>query len=61
MEAGESDEFRHFLSGVDLIFKHSARDEALEFKPVLSVGERFIPLFTKQSSLKQLTSMNRIR
>ncbi|HET6670701.1 MAG TPA: nucleotide exchange factor GrpE [Pyrinomonadaceae bacterium] len=44
MEAGESDEFRHFLSGVDLIFKQlSGVIEALGVKPVLSVGERFDP------------------
>jgi molecular chaperone GrpE len=44
LEAGESDEFRHFLSGVDLIFKQlSGVIEALGVKPVLSVGERFDP------------------
>ena len=44
MEAGESDEFRHFLSGVDLIFKQlSGVIEALGVKPVMSVGERFDP------------------
>jgi molecular chaperone GrpE len=44
MEAGESDEFRHFLSGVDLIFKQlSGVIEALGVKPVLAVGERFDP------------------
>ena len=44
MEAGESDEFRHFLSGVDLIFKQlSGVIEALGVKPVSSVGERFDP------------------
>lgn len=44
MEAEESDEFRHFLSGVDLIFKQlSGVIEALGVKPVLSVGERFDP------------------
>ncbi|MGI8732954.1 MAG: nucleotide exchange factor GrpE [Pyrinomonadaceae bacterium] len=44
LEAGESDEFRHFLSGVDLIFKQlSGVIEALGVKPVSSVGERFDP------------------
>ena len=44
MEAGESDEFRHFLSGVDLIFKQlSGVIEALGVKPVLSVGQPFDP------------------
>lgn len=44
LEAGESDEFRHFLSGVDLIFKQlSGVIEALGVKPVQSVGERFDP------------------
>ena len=44
LESGESDEFRHFLSGVDLIFKQlSGVIEALGVKPVLSVGERFDP------------------
>jgi len=44
LEAGESDEFRHFLSGVDLIFKQlSGVIEALGVKPVLAVGERFDP------------------
>ncbi|HEU4478757.1 MAG TPA: nucleotide exchange factor GrpE [Pyrinomonadaceae bacterium] len=44
LESGESDEFRHFLSGVDLIFKQlSGVIEALGVKPVSSVGERFDP------------------
>lgn len=44
LEQGESDEFRHFLSGVDLIFKQlSGVIEALGVKPVQSVGERFDP------------------
>jgi len=44
LEAGESDEFRHFLSGVDLIFKQlSGVIEALGVKPVQAVGERFDP------------------
>lgn len=44
LESGESDEFRHFLSGVDLIFKQlGGVIEALGVKPVLSVGERFDP------------------
>ncbi|MEP6913017.1 MAG: nucleotide exchange factor GrpE [bacterium] len=44
LEAGESDEFRHFLSGVDLIFKQlGGVIEALGVKPVLAIGERFDP------------------
>ncbi len=44
VEASESDEFRHFLSGVDLIFKqlHGVL-EALGLKPIVSVGEHFNP------------------
>ena len=44
LEAGESDEFRHFLSGVDLIFKQlGGVIEALGVKPIAAVGERFDP------------------
>jgi len=44
VEAGESDEFRHFLSGVDLIYKQlSGVLEALGVKPIISVGEQFNP------------------
>ena len=44
VEAAESDEFRHFLSGVDLIWKQlSGTLEALGVKPIPSVGERFDP------------------
>lgn len=44
MEAAESDEFRHFLSGVDLIWKQlSGVLEALGVKPIASVGEPFNP------------------
>ncbi len=44
VEAGESDEFRHFLSGVDLIFKQlSGVLEALGVKPIAAVGARFDP------------------
>lgn len=44
LEAGESDEFRHFLSGVDLIFKQlGGVIEALGVRPVSAVGERFDP------------------
>ena len=44
VEAAESDEFRHFLSGVDLIWKqlHGVLD-ALGVKPIPSVGEPFDP------------------
>jgi molecular chaperone GrpE len=44
MEAAESDEFRHFLSGVDLICKQlNGVLEALGVKPVSAVGEKFDP------------------
>lgn len=44
VEATESDEFRHFLSGVDLIFKQLAGVlETLGVKPITVVGERFDP------------------
>jgi molecular chaperone GrpE len=44
VEATESDEFRHFLSGVDLIYKQLGGVlEALGVKPVSSVGEIFDP------------------
>jgi molecular chaperone GrpE len=44
VEANESDEFRHFLSGVDLIYKQlSGVLEALGVKPILVVGEPFNP------------------
>ena len=44
VEAAESDEFRHFLSGVDLICKQlNGVLEALGVKPVAAVGERFDP------------------
>jgi molecular chaperone GrpE len=44
VEATESDEFRHFLSGVDLISKQlSGVLEALGVKPILAEGERFNP------------------
>lgn len=44
VEAAESDEFRHFLSGVDLIHKqlYGVLD-ALGVKPILAVGEQFDP------------------
>lgn len=44
VEAAESDEFRHFLSGVDLIWKqlHGVL-EALGVKPIPAVGEPFDP------------------
>lgn len=44
VEASESDEFRHFLSGVDLIYKQLAGVlDALGVKPVLAEGEQFNP------------------
>jgi molecular chaperone GrpE len=44
VESTESDEFRHFLSGVDLIFKQlTGVLEALGVKPITSVGMRFDP------------------
>jgi len=44
VEANESDEFRHFLSGVDLIYKQlNGVLEALGVKPIVAVGERFNP------------------
>jgi molecular chaperone GrpE len=44
VEASESDEFRHFLNGVDLIHKQLGGVlEALGVKAVSAVGERFDP------------------
>ncbi len=44
IEATESDEFRHFLSGVDLIYKQlNGVLDALGVKPVLAEGELFNP------------------
>jgi molecular chaperone GrpE len=44
VEASESDEFRHFLSGVDLIYKQlNGVLDALGVKPVVSEGEHFDP------------------
>jgi len=44
VEAAESDEFRHFLSGVDLICKQlNGVLEALGVKPIAAVGEQFDP------------------
>jgi molecular chaperone GrpE len=44
VEASESDEFRHFLSGVDLIYKQlDGVLDALGVKPVSAEGERFDP------------------
>ncbi len=44
VESAESDEFRHFLSGVDLIFKQlTGVLEALGVKPITAVGARFDP------------------
>jgi molecular chaperone GrpE len=44
IEATESDEFRHFLSGVDLVYKQLAGVlDAMGVKPVLAEGEQFDP------------------
>src|SRR6266480_1942858 len=44
VEATESDEFRHFLSGVDLIYKQlNGVLDALGVKPVPAEGEHFEP------------------
>ena len=44
VEAAESNEFRHFLSGVDLVYKQLAGVlDALGVKPVLAEGEHFDP------------------
>lgn len=44
VEATESDEFRHFLSGVDLIYRQLGGVlEAMGVKPVPSIGEKFDP------------------
>jgi molecular chaperone GrpE len=44
VEATESDEFRHFLSGVDLIYKQlNGVLEALGVKQIVAVGEPFNP------------------
>ena len=44
IESSESDEFRHFLSGVDLIFKQlTGVLEALGVKPIAAVGTVFDP------------------
>jgi Molecular chaperone GrpE (heat shock protein) len=43
-EGSESDEFRHFLSGVDLIYRQlDGIMDALGVKPVAAVGEQFDP------------------
>ena len=44
VEASESDEFRHFLSGVDLIYKQlNGVLDAMGVKPIAAVGEPFDP------------------
>jgi len=44
VEAAESDEFRHFLSGVDLINKQlNGVLDALGVKPIVAIGEPFNP------------------
>ncbi len=44
IEATESDEFRHFLSGVDLIYKQlNGVLDALGVKPISAEGEQFNP------------------
>ena len=43
-QSAESDEFRHFLSGVDLIYKQlNGVLDALGVKPIAAVGEQFNP------------------
>jgi len=44
LEATESDEFRHFLSGVDLIYRQLGGVlETMGVKPVSAVGQKFDP------------------
>src|SRR5216683_1762817 len=44
VEAAESDEFRHFLSGVDLIYKQlNGVLDAFGVKPIAAEGEQFNP------------------
>ncbi|HXD30709.1 MAG TPA: nucleotide exchange factor GrpE [Pyrinomonadaceae bacterium] len=44
VEATESDEFRHFLSGVDLIYRQLGGVlETMGVKPVAAVGQKFDP------------------
>jgi molecular chaperone GrpE len=44
LEASESDEFRHFLSGVDLIWKQlNGVLDAFGVKPIVAIGEKFDP------------------
>lgn len=44
VESSESDEFRHFLSGVDLIYKQlNGVLDAFGVKPIAAVGEPFNP------------------
>jgi molecular chaperone GrpE len=44
VEASESDEFRHFLSGVDLIYRQlDGVIEALGVKPIIAAGQKFDP------------------
>ena len=44
VESAKSDEFRHFVSGVDLIYKQlNGVLEALGVKPIAAVGEQFNP------------------
>ncbi len=44
VEASESDEFRHFLSGVDLIWKQlNGVLDTFGVKPIVAVGEKFDP------------------
>jgi len=44
VESSESDEFRHFLSGVDLIYKQlNGVLDAMGVKPIAAVGEPFNP------------------
>lgn len=46
LQANESEEFRHFLNGVDLIYKQlSSVLEGLGLQPVAALGEQFDPHF----------------
>jgi molecular chaperone GrpE len=53
-QAGETEEFRHFLQGVELIYKQlSDVLESLGLQPVAAVGEPFNPHFHEAVSTEQ--------
>ena len=59
VEASESDEFRHFLSGVDLIYKQlNGVLDALGLSRFWLKGNSLIRIFMKQSSPNPPTTMN---